>query len=64
MIVYRFSRYVVDQVFRAAVGYRILFGDNLLVPILGIWPHQAVSLINANKHKTYLQQITEGQIIT
>jgi len=42
MIVYRFGRYVVGQVFRAAVEYRILFGFHLLEPILGIWPHQAV----------------------
>jgi len=43
MAVYRFGRYVADQVFRAAVEYRILFWFHLLVPILGIWPHQAVS---------------------
>ena len=62
MTVNRFDHYVYYRVFRAAVGYRILFGFHLLVPILGIWPHQAVSLINAKKHKTYLQQITENQI--
>jgi len=42
MIVYRFGRYVADQVFRAADEYRILFGLHLLGPILDIWPHQAV----------------------
>jgi len=42
MIVYRFDRYVVYQVFRATVEYQILFGDQLFVPILGIWLHQAV----------------------
>jgi len=42
MIKYRFDRYVADQVFRAADGYRILFGFHQLGPILDIWPHQAV----------------------
>jgi len=42
MIIYRFGRYVVDQVFGAAVEYRILFGFHLLWPILDFWPHQAV----------------------
>jgi len=42
MMVNRFGRYVADQVFKTAVEYRILFGFHLLVPILGIWPHQAV----------------------
>jgi len=46
MKVYRFGRYVVGQVFRVAVGYQISFGFHPLGPILGIWPHQAVPIIN------------------
>jgi len=46
MNVYRFGHYVYYRVFRAAVEYQILFGFHLLVPILDIWPHQAVPQIN------------------
>ena len=51
MNVYRFGRYVADQVFGAADEYRILFGFHLLETILGIWPPSSSTINEYQKYK-------------
>ena len=67
MIVYRLYHYVVDQVFRAAVEYRILFGFHPLVPILGVWSPSSSTI---NEYQIYfyfidkLKEFIMGVVLT